>query len=176
MFGFPWVFSSRWTCAVESQKGRQCTSLSHRSRGERRASVGRREPRLTDDVSGTRLAARLQALNCVTSPAGAGGGGPRNRLAAVHKARAMVWPLLSALASCLGARLLSRPFSFPGSLLPRAPYCSFGPAEHAPAFAANLPSGVHSSVTPLEKSSLTARSKIAAPFLPNSSSRFVHHT
>lgn len=86
VFGFPWVFSSRWTCAVESQKGRQCTSLSHRSRGERRASVGRREPRLTDDVSGTRLAARLQALNCVTSPAGAGGHGPRNRLAAVHKA------------------------------------------------------------------------------------------
>lgn len=77
MFGFPWVFSSRWTCAVESQKGRQCTSLSHRSRGERRASVGRREPRLTDDVSGTRLAARLQALNCVTSPAGAGAEPPR---------------------------------------------------------------------------------------------------
>lgn len=169
VFGFPWVFSSRWTCAVESQKGRQCTSLSHRSRGERRASVGRREPRLTDDVSGTRLAARLQALNCVTSPAGAAGGGPRNRLPQSTKRQ-------DGLAPPLGARLLSRPFSFPGSLLPRAPYCSFGPAEHAPAFAANLPSGVHSSVTPLEKSSLTTRSKIAAPFLSNSSSRFVHHT
>lgn len=107
VFGFPWVFSSRWTCAVESQKGRQCTSLSHRSRGERRASVGRREPRLTDDVSGTRLAARLQALNCVTSPAGAaaarGTASPQST-----KRRVMVWPLLSALASC------HAPFPFPG--------------------------------------------------------------
>lgn len=76
---------------------------------------GRREPRLTDDVSGTRLAAHLQALNCVTSPAGAGGRGPRKRLAAVHKAPS------DGLAPPLGARLLSRPFSFPGSLPPRAP-------------------------------------------------------
>lgn len=170
MFGFPWVFSSRWTCAVESQKGRQCTSLSHRSRGERRASVGRREPRLTDDVSGTRLAARLQALNCVTSPAGAAGRGPRNRLAAVHKAPRRSGPS-SRRSPPVTPLFLSR---VPAAVCPLL--FLRGPAEHAPAFAANLPSGVHSSVTPLEKSSLTARSKIAAPFLPNSSSRFVHHT
>lgn len=130
---------------------------------------GRREPRLTDDVSGTRLAARLQALNCVTSPAGAGGRGPRNRLAAVHKAPRRSGPS-SRRSPPVTPLFLSR--------VPAAacPLCSFGPAEHAPAFVAKLPSGVHASVTPLEKSSLTARSKIAAPFLSNPSSRFVHHT